>query len=231
MFGRIVFSETKKVTQRREELEGIPVQTVYVPARAPTRRRIRKAALLLRRSGVHRTLAPPDFSDWPQLERFGVLPVDTVPFLQSMALPLTLSALAGSGVHPEHAVVLLAGRRASKAFCDAAVALCPRIQQIVISAPSGGAGLADYLRREYGLPVLQHSRAPHLILLFSAAELDSKAPTFRLYSPAPELLGYSIRPKTIPLPNGCEVLPFLAVLWESGRLTVSDIEVFPCEDT
>lgn len=231
MFGRIVFSESKKVTHRREELAGIIVETVCVPAHNPTRRRIRKAARLLCRAGVRHILVPPDFCHWPQMEEFGILPVDTVPLLQAMAVPLALAALAGFGVSPGRAAVVLAGRRASKAMRDTAVALCPRIQQLVIFAPAGGAELSDYLRREYGLPLLEQCRTPHLVVNFSEAEAGCRAPVLRLHDPAPDLLGCSVRPKTVLLPNGCETAPFLSALWESGRLSLCDIEVFPCEDT
>lgn len=231
MYGRIVFAETKRVALRQEELAGVTFQTVYVPAHSPTRRRIRKAARLLCRSGVRRVLVPPDFSYWPQLERFDVIPVDPVPFLQAMAVPLALAVLADRGVLPEHATIVLAGNRVSKALRDAALALCPRIQQLVIFAPAGGEGLADYLRREYGLPLLEYCRTPHLVLLFSDAELEAKAPVLRICAPVPDLLGFSLRPTTTALPENCETISFLAALWEAGHLAARDIAVFPCEDT
>jgi hypothetical protein len=231
MLGRIVFSETKKVILRREELAGMPVQTITIPAHGPTDRRISKTARLFTRIGVRRVLVPANFLYWPQLERYGIIPVDMVPFLQAMAVPLTLAALDRSGVSPKHATVVLAGDRASQALCAAAVALCPLIQQLVIFAPSGGAKLAGFLRREYGLPLMERCKAPHLVLLFSRFAADTDAPILRLYAPRPDLMGFSLRPKAIALPDGSETLPLMAALWETGRLAACDIAVFPCEDT
>jgi len=231
MLGRIVFAQTKKVTLHREELAGVFFQTIYVPARNPTYRCIRKAAKLFLRVDVRRVLVPPEFSFWPQLEGFGIGPIDTVPFLQAMAVPLALAALARSDVSPERATIVLAGARASRPLCNAAVALCPLIQQLVIYAPSGGSRLANYLRREYGLPFVERCQTPHLVLLFSDTGINTNAPMLRLHAPAPDLLRFSLCPKTIALPCNCEALPFMAALWELGRFAAHDIAVFPCEDT
>lgn len=229
MLGRIVFSQDRKVALHREMLNGLPFECVSLSARNPTRRQIRKAARLLSRAGVRRVIAPSELPCWPELERCGIIPVDPVPFLQALAVPLALAALSQIGVSPLHATAVLAGNRTSKAFCDAAISLCPLIQRLVILAPSGGDLLADYLRREYGLPLLKQCPSPHLALLFSEPETEFDAPALRLYTPTPDILGISIKPQKHFADEDLEDLPFLAVLWETGRLALRDIAVFPCQ--
>ncbi len=237
MLGRVVFSDTGSFTVSRERLAELTFLKVCLPGPKLRRRHIRRAVRVLRGNGVRRVLAPPEFPCWQQLAQGGILPVDTVPFLQGMSVPLAMAALERSGIMPERATVMLAGQTASKAFCDAAVDLCPLVQHLVIAAPTGGAALANYLRREFGLPLMEYCRAPHLILLFSEMPAEpempaeTEVPVLRLHSPACGILGFDLRPKDMDLPPDCEALPFMAVLWETGRFTAKDIAVFPCEET
>lgn len=231
MLGRVVFSDSGSFTVGRERLAGLPFLKVCLPGPKPRRRHMRRAVRVLRGNGVRRVLAPPEFPCWQQLAQGGILPVDTVPFLQGMSVPLAMAALERSGVVPEQATVMLAGRTATKAFCRAAIDLCPLVQNLVITAPTGGAALANYLRREFGLPLVEYCRSPHLILLFSEMSMESAAPVLHLHTPPSGILGFTLRPKDIDLPENCEALPLMAVLWETGRFTAKDIVVFPCEET
>lgn len=231
MLGRIVFDETKHVSLCREELAGLYVQTASIPARKATRHSVRRAAKLLCRSGAYRVLAPPDFLFWPELQKYGLSPVDSIPFLQAMAMPLALAALAQLRIPPQEATVILAGTRVSRPLRDAALSLCPTIRQLIIQAPAGGLELAQFLRREYGLPYLETCRAPHLTLMFSDMEWDLSVPVLRLYGPSPDLLGMKLMPKNLSLPEPCDSVSFLSALWEMGKLVPEGIQANPGEDT
>lgn len=230
MFGRIVYSDAKRVVLRREELSGAVFETACIPARRTAPRHVRKAARLFRRCGVHRVLVPAGFSYWKVLSDCGMGSVDVVPFLQAMAPSLALAALKRGDVLPEQATVVLAGARVSRPLRDTALSLCPVLRRLLIRAPSGGRELAEFLRREYGLPYLEHCPDPQLVLAFSETWVDPGAPVLRLYDPA-DLLGLCIRPRTVAVPEGSEPLSFLAALWELGRIAPGDVEAFPPEST
>ncbi len=91
-----------------------------------------------------------------------------------MAGELALTALERDGCPLERAVVALRGGRVSRPFFQTAVALCARVRGVVVYAPTGGAELADYLRREYGLPVLERER-PNLTLEFSPVQAEGES--------------------------------------------------------
>lgn len=231
MLGRVVLGETKRVSLCREELAGLYVQTASIPARKVTRRSVRRAAKLLCRSGAHRVLAPPDFLFWPELQKCGLSPVDSIPFLQAMAMPLALATLARLHIPPQEATVILVGTRVSRPLRDAALSLCPVTRQLIIQAPVGGTELAHFLRQEYGLPYLETCRAPQLALMFSDVEWNISVPVLRLYGPSPDLMGMKLMPKNLSLPEPCDSVSFLAALWEMGRLVPDSIEANPGEDT
>lgn len=230
MFGRIVYSESKKIILRREELSGTLFAAVNIPAGKAKPRHVRKAAKLLRSRGVSRVLTPAGFPHWPLLSGCGMVPVDVVPFLQAAAPELVLAALRRMGTPPDQAAVVLAGARASRALCDAALALCPVLRLLKVEAPSGGEELASFLRWEYGLAVVERWPEPQLVAAFSETVPDTDAPVLRLYEPA-DLLGLSLRSKIGSVPEGTEPLSFLAALWELGRIGPGDVEAFPGEDT
>lgn len=231
MLGRIAFSGSKKRALYREELSCLTVQTSCIPAHKLSGRSVRKSAREFLRAGVRHVLVPPGFSYWPQLRSCGIEPVDIVPFLQATAVPLALAALAHAGVPTGRATVVLAGRWASPPLCAAALGLCPVVRRIVVSAPSGGDRLARQLQREYGLPILERCAEAHLVLLFSETGTPVEAPVLRLCAPVPDLLGLSLRPENADLPADCEALPLMAALWETGRLDIRDIAVFPMKGT
>lgn len=212
----------KTVLDSREVL-GLPLVRALVPGvegRHEKRRarRVERAARRLREAGVRRVLAGPGFPYWEQLEAQGLRGVDPEPMCQAMAAELALAALARDGRPPERAVVALRGGRVSRPLFQAAVALCPRVRGVEVCVPGGGAELADHLRREYGLPVLERER-PDLVLEFSPVQAGAGDDrTMALYGPSPRLLGLTLRP-AMPIPGDFAPLPLTAALWEMGLLS------------
>lgn len=231
MLGHIVLTEERgsRPVQEREEVLGLSVCRVTVPAPASLNgwrlnRRLEKAARMLEQAGIRRVLAAPGFPGWPRLSARGILGVETAPFCQAMAAPLVLAALERRGTAPERAVVALRGNRVTRSFFQAAEALCPRVRALTVCAPSGGEALATYLRREYGVAVLERGTAD-LTVCFSQEEGGMEG-ALMLCSSWPELLNLSITLKDAALPACFEPLPLLAALWEEGRITPDQLAVY-----
>ena len=109
----------------------------------------------------------------------------------------------------------------------AALALCPRVRRLTISAPRGGERLAAWLRQEYGLPILPaDAPAQAALLLQPGAEPDSPAPcpALTLFGPAPDLAGLRLAAPDLAQEDR-EALPLLSALWEGGRLTAEQLKI------
>lgn len=213
----------RKTVVDRYEVLGLPLLRALVPGAGGRwerrlEQRVARAARRLREAGVCRVLTGPDFPYRGLLAAQGLREVDPGPLCRDMAAPLALAALERSGCAPERAVVALRGGRVSRPLFQAAAALCAHVRAVEVCVPGGGAALADYLRREYGLPVLEGER-PDLTLEFSPAQGRGEGGTVLvLHGSAPELAGLSLRPPR-PVPAGFAPLPLTAALWEAGCLS------------
>lgn len=186
--------------------------------------RLRRTVRNLRRGGVLRVLTAPGFDRWPLLTAFGLRPVEPEGFVRGQAVPLTLAVLERQGVSPDRATVALRGPRANRDMARAAAALCPRVRRLVIDAPRGGTELAEWLRREFGVPVLPGGERGALALSFQAGQSAPEETALELYGPRPGLAGLRL---SVPrLAEGDrENLPLLAALWEGGRLAPEDVKI------
>ena len=224
MLGYVALTGRKgrKEALEQTEVMGLKLVRALVPGAGGRQekrlmRRVERAARRLREGGICRVLTGPDFPYWGLLYDQGLRGVDPEAMCQTMAAPLALTALERI-CPPGRAVVALRGGRVSRPFFQAAVALCARVWGVEVDAPDGGKELGDYLRREYGLPVLERER-PDLIVEFSPVpERMSNSPVLVLHGPALDLLGLTRRPAEA-IPKGCAPLPLTAALWETGRLS------------
>ena len=232
MLGHMVLTGEKgwKTIVDRREVLGLPLVRALVPGvegrhEKRLERRIDRAARWLRERGVRRVLTSPAFPYWDRLERQGLRCGDPEPMCQAVAGELALAALERDGCPLERAVVALRGGRVSRPFFQTAVVLCARVRGVAVYAPAGGAELADYLRREYGLPVLERER-PDLTLEFSPVQAEGEnGGTMVLHGPNLNLLGLTLRPSDLPLPGEFDPLPLTAALWEMGLLSQPPIIV------
>ena len=231
MVGWFAFSGVRRFSLERTAVQGFPLLRLEAPA--PRRadradRRAAKGAALLARAGCRRVLAAPGFAHWDRLAETGLRPVDPGPLCQALAVPLILAALERQGIAPRRASVALWGDRVSRPFFEAACALCPQVRTLTITAPGGGEDLRRFLREEYGAAALEAGAGlpAHAAAAFAPAPA---AGALRLYGPEPDLGGLALRPAEWTPPEGVELLPLLALLWESGRLSAQGIEIFPTE--
>lgn len=225
MIGQLVLVPRGRGQAVRGRLYGLPVLRAEADLSGFFgERRLCRAGRELRRGGVARLLAPPDFSRWSQLERFGLRPVNPESFVQSQAVPLALRALERQGLAPDSARVALRGRRADRAMARTAARLCLVVRGLVIDAPQGGPELAGWLRREFGVPVLPREELGQVALTFQAGCPGPEKTALELFGPRPGLAGLSLTAPGLAEEDRGE-LPLLAALWEGGKLLPEDIKI------
>ena len=227
MLGQLVF-DGGRGGPRRALLYGLPVLRCHTdPEGFWGERRLKKAGRSLCTGGAVRALVPTGFDRWPLLLALGLRPMDPGPFLRAHAAPLTASLLERQGLAPDRATVALRGRRADGEMLRAALALCPRVRRLTISAPQGGEELAAWLRREYGLPILPADAPAQAALLLQPGtepEDANPCPALTLFGPEPDLAGLRLSAPDL-APTDREDLPLLSALWEGGRLGPEQLKI------
>ena len=217
MLGELRYDAGGDGRVRRGERYGLPLLTVQVrPGGWRERGRVRSAARRLFRLGVRRVLSPADFPHWPLLAAAGLRPVDPLPFLRFYAGELALAALLRRGIPPHQGAVALRGRRVDRDMVRAAEFLCPRVRELAISAPQGGAELSAWLRREYGIPVRPDGREVGVAVCFHETSAAGEGELV-LAGSAPCLAGVVPRAEGLAEEDRGD-LPLLAALWEGGKL-------------
>lgn len=227
MLGQLVF-DGGRGGPRRALLYGLPVLRCQAdPEGFWGERRLKRAGRSLCAGGAVRALVPAGFDRWPLLLKLGLRPVDPGAFLRAQAAPLAASLLERQGLAPDRATVALRGRRADGEMLRAALALCPRVRRLTISAPQGGEELAAWLRREYGLPILPADAPAQAALLLQPGtepEDANPCPALALFGPEPDLAGLRLSAPDL-APTDREDLPLLSALWEGGRLTPGQLKI------
>lgn len=227
MLGQLVF-DGGRGGPKRAFLYGLPVLRCQAdPEGFWGERRLKRAGRSLCAGGAVRALVPAGFARWPLLLKLGLRPVDPGAFLRAQAAPLAASLLERQGLAPDRATVALRGRRADGEMLRAALALCPRVRRLTISAPRGGEQLAAWLRREYGLPILPADAPAQAALLLQPGTEPGDAgpcPALTLFGPAPDLAGLRLSAPDL-APEDREDLSLLSALWEGGRLGPEQLKI------
>ena len=227
MLGQLVFDGGRGGPQRAL-LYGLPVLRCQAdPEGFWGERRLKRAGRSLCAGGAVRALVPAGFDRWPLLLKLGLRPVDPGAFLRAQAAPLAASLLERQGLAPDRVTVALRGRRADGEMLRAALALCPRVRRLTISAPQGGEELAAWLRREYGLPILPADAPAQAALLLQPGtepEDANPCPALTLFGPEPDLAGLRLSAPDL-APTDREDLPLLSALWEGGRLGPEQLKI------
>lgn len=227
MLGQLVF-DGGRGGPKRAFLYGLPVLRCQAdPEGFWGERRLKRAGRSLCAGGAVRALVPAGFDRWPLLLKLGLRPVDPGAFLRAQAAPLAATLLEHQGLSPDRATVALRGRRADGEMLRAALALCPRVRRLTISAPQGGEELAAWLRREYGLPILPADAPAQAALLLQPGTEPGDAgpcPALTLFGPAPDLAGLRLSAPDL-APTDREDLPLLSALWEGGRLGPEQLKI------
>ena len=227
MLGQLVFDGGRS-RPKQALLYGLPVLRCQTdPEGFWGERRLKRAGRSLCAGGAVRALVPAGFDRWPLLLKLGLRPVDPGAFLRAQAAPLAASLLERQGLAPDRATVALRGRRADGEMLRAALALCPRVRRLTISAPRGGEQLAAWLRREYGLPILPADAPAQAALLLQPGtepEDANPCPALTLFGPEPDLAGLRLAAPDLAQEDR-EALPLLSALWEGGRLGPEQLKI------
>lgn len=225
MVGHLVLTPKGRGRAVAARLYGLPVLRGSVdPSGFWGERRLRRTGRELRRGGALRVLTPQNFDRWPLLKGFGLRPVDPEPFVRAQAVPLALEVLARQGLAPDRATVALRGPRADRDMAKAAAELCPQVRSLVVDAPRGGEELAQWLRREFGVPILPPGERGQVALEFQEGRPRREENTLELYGPRPGLAGLTLAAPAL-AEEDRQDLPLLAALWEGGKLGRKDIKI------
>ncbi|MEG1577842.1 MAG: hypothetical protein RR336_03665 [Oscillospiraceae bacterium] len=233
MVGRLRFTETsgwQAVTLAPEQLGGITVLTAVVKSTPRiSLRRLKTAGKKLQRAGVTHLLVPPDFADWPSLTPYGLRPVPTENLLQALAAEIALCYLKKAGIPMEKAVVVLRGESVTAPLYAAAHRLSACLRYLSVETAGGSDALARSLWLEHGIALGPPGNHRDLTLSFSPEKAPLSAGTIPLYDSPPSPLGFTLNVPFLTLPKDCERLPFLALLWDWGKLKPRDVEVIVTE--
>lgn len=193
---------------------GFPVLGVGLPAKYPSRR-LQSLSRRLYRRGIRRFLAGDGISVPPPL-----VPVDPLPLCRVKGGDLALALLSHLPVRERR--VVLRGEKAGPDAWTIAEALCPQVGALLLEFDRGEEPLSRRLRSHYGAVVLHlgQGRPPQLAVELSPRP-SGDFPALRLWG-KPELLGFTLRPER-PMPPGLPPLPFLELLWETGRIGVEEL--------
>lgn len=231
MLGQLVLNERGGGKAERTQLYGLTVLRVGAdPEGWLGQHRLRKAGRALRRGGAMRILTPAGFQQWDLMQACGLGAVSPLAFLRAQGASLALGALERQGLAPDRSVVALQGGRVDRELVRAAVELCPRVRRLVIDVPRGGRELADWLRQEFGIPVLPPEEPSPVSLGFSGKEHSEEAEeraggmSLTLYGASPSLAGLVVSAPRLDREDR-ERLPLMAALWEEGRLPPDGIKI------
>jgi len=199
-------------------LHTLPLAAVGIPG-GDRDKALRRAVKALSGVGVRRCLTPPGFGDWDVLTALGLSPVDPLPLCRAMAAELALFCL--NDIPFRRRRVALRGRDALAAY-SLAQTLCPQVGALLLDFDRGEEELGKTLRETYGAAPLHLGQGPPPQL---SVELSPRPPwagqTLRLWG-TPDLDGIELT-VDFSLPPQVEPLPFLALLWETGRLKREEI--------
>lgn len=187
------------------------VRFLTVSVREGSRLSAALAAIWLERRGVRTAVFPEGYGFEAVFAKHGVVRQGTEGLYRAAAPDAVLCALRQLGAEPRCAHVALAGEEATGALRELALALCPRVRYLSLSAGRGGEALSLELMRRFGVSALAGARGADLTAAFGEAEAEGAVlrlgaePAMEFDSPYPPRL--------------------LAALWEEGALKNDGLRV------
>lgn len=207
-----VYQSEEKIFWPRYEAAapmGLPVLRVVLPPGCSARR-LKRTAARLYRYGIRRFLT--DGSVW---DMSPLVPVSPLPLLRAKGGELALALLSGLPLRERR--VALRGEAAQGEAWAIAETLCPQVGALLLDFDKGEEALARRLRERFGAAPFHLGQGPAPQAAVELAPRPFPLPrTLRLWG-EPELLGLTISPG--------ESLPFLELLWETGRVELKDLRV------
>ena len=204
-------------------------------------RAIQRGAKKLRNARVNRYVKPSGPFLWEELlMSYGLFSVTQSRLFTAMAVPLTLRILEEEGQPPHSSIVALCGERTGPLLEQIALSLCQKVRNLAINAV-GSENLCRRLRQEYGVPVLEGGAGmtqSAVTLLFSpllpGREAGTGSGPVLYFGSAPpgiasnrrlvQSAAFTLR-EGEPLPEDWDRSALLSVLYEQGRIGLSEIEI------
>ena len=139
------------------------------------KRRLRKAAKLMERSGVHTALFPEGFCDTAVFRRYGVQEAGEDYLRRMTAGAIARRALAEQGRNPAECRAALLGDCMDVQLRAALMEIALHVRYTMLNAGGNGAEICSVLRREYGVSVLRDAgeeqlRQADLVLTFGGGQ-------------------------------------------------------------
>ncbi len=198
---------------------GLPVLKVGLPHRFSSRRRERMARRLYDR-GLRRYLSAEGAGKFLPL-----VPVDPLPLCRAKGAELLLALM--SQVEVRERRVALRGSQADPLAWALGGALCPRVGALLLDFDRGEEALSRHLRDRYGAVCLHLGQGPEPQAALELAPRPESLPrTIALWGRA-ELPGLTLGVAEGHLPPEYPRLPFLDLLWETGRVSLEGVLVGP----
>ena len=226
MVGWLCMTEEKGWFPRLETVRplGQPLlRAALPPGRLP--RRLKQGAQALSRREVRRVLLAPGLEGGEAeeiVDLYGLQAVDPLALCRCKGADLALFLLGDIPLWERRAA--LRGETAGPEAWTLADALCPRVGQLFLDFEKGEEDLGRYLRAAYGAVCLHLGQGPFPQVSVELSPMPAlDVPTLRLWG-RPDLWGLTLAP-TVELPPGLPVLPFLSLLWETGRVRPEELTV------
>lgn len=203
---------------------GFPLLKAALPPGRPERR-LHQGAKALRRRGVKRVLASPGLESTQLLERWGLRLVEPLPLYRAMGGRMALFLLEDMPLRERR--VALRGDEADVWAWTLAQTLCPQVGTLFLDFDRGEEALGAHLRTRYGAAPIHLGLGPEpqvALELSPRSAVGGKA--LRLWG-EPALEGLTVTLPGALLPQGLPELPFLELLWETGRVKVEELAVIP----
>lgn len=233
MMGYMEWSDApcrRSVCNGRKEVCGVNfcAVSIFQGERTPEfllRRRLKKAAELLRRRGICQAVFPESFSYGDVFAKCGVFPIDVLPLCRALAPELAWSAAEARGIGAARARIAVCGDRLTAELAWTVTRLCMRSRYLLLAAPDRDGAFCRRVRREYGAALVQtvdagQIAAADVCLLFSPREAWQGGNTvLRLYHGAdlpPVCLRLLERPERIP--PACDRMQMLAALYAADAI-------------
>ena len=244
MIGLIVWTAPKKRTSRGIKLQERDILhmrfAVAEISRGPKtpetvlRRRVAAAAKRLQKARIVRAVLPADFPYVPQLAKYGVRPVSTLPLRRALAADWARAAMEERGLSGGSARLAVTAAQLTGELVRTVTELSLRCRYVLLDLPYGGEELCRQLRREYGVSLLlgpekeQLEGAEVLLLFDDRQDLSRKnQAVLPLYEGAEDALPHLVLPPALEeqLPAGADRPQLLAALQEAGVLRAGQIAV------
>ncbi len=226
MVGWLNWSEKRGFLPRITPVRplGLPLLEAALP-QGRRERRLNQGAKALHRRGVRRVLTASGLEDGDILKRWGLAPVDVLPLCRAMGGALALFLLDGVPVRQRRAA--LRGEEANGAAWALAQELCPQVGTLFLEFDRGEEELGAGLRARFGAAALHLGQgpSPQVSLELSPRSVPA-GETLKLWG-EPGLGGLTLALDGKSVPPGLPELPFLELLWETGRVSGRELRVLP----